>query len=134
MLLTKYYLLQECSNATFSDGTGEGPFYLPTGIFRPDVVEDEPGLPVQLLVTVIGPDCTPVDGAFIDIWQANVDGIYSGFAGKFLQESFPRNWLFSSNESVSHDCAGKAPFVQKVVTMSLETIVSLTSSAPKLHL
>lgn len=76
-------VLQEC-NQLYAQSTGEGPFYLPEGNLRTDVTEAEPGLPVQLFVNVLDSDCRPIGAAFVDIWHANAEGLYSGFAGMQL--------------------------------------------------
>ncbi|KAK9835802.1 hypothetical protein WJX74_008303 [Apatococcus lobatus] len=70
-----------CSNRPYAQHGGEGPFYVSGGTLRADVTEAEPGLPVQLLVKVLDPGCNPIEDAFVDIWQANADGYYSGLAG-----------------------------------------------------
>ena len=59
----------------------EGPFYRHEELVRTDLVEDEPGVPMTLIVTVHDPDCNPLHGVFVDVWSCNSTGIYSGWAG-----------------------------------------------------
>jgi catechol 1,2-dioxygenase len=64
-----------------------GPFYLPGAPFVQRLAgPDEPGTQIELAGRVLGlPDCRPVAGAVLDIWQANAGGVYSGLerpAGK----------------------------------------------------
>ena len=60
-----------------------GPFYREGAPFRIDLAEpDEPGERLTIAGRVIGlPDCAPVDGAVLDVWQANAKGLYSNMFG-----------------------------------------------------
>jgi catechol 1,2-dioxygenase len=66
-------------------GSIEGPYYLPDqeplgstcSLPRRD---DEAGTPLVLSGQVREVDGTPLGGAVVDIWQADADGYYSGFA------------------------------------------------------
>lgn len=61
------------------EGT-EGPFYLDLDLVRRDIVEGRPGLPLNLRVTVVDArSCKPIPKAAVDIWQADANGVYSGF-------------------------------------------------------
>lgn len=59
----------------------EGPYYLDPRLQRADVTEDRTGVPLELRLVVmeVGP-CTPIPGARVDIWSADAQGIYSGYA------------------------------------------------------
>lgn len=72
-----------CS-ATLSAELTEGPYYLDDILFREDITESEPGIPVTLNVYLLDTDCNPVTDAFLSIWHANASGIYSGFTGELL--------------------------------------------------
>jgi len=66
-------------------GTVEGPYYLPGQVRLPARGElprrpDEKGTPLLLLGQVRDVDGRPLDGAELDIWHADADGYYSGFA------------------------------------------------------
>ncbi len=60
----------------------EGPFYLQEELFRANLTENEPGVPLLLRINVTDPDCNPLANAFVDIWQCNSTGFYSGFTGE----------------------------------------------------
>lgn len=46
---------------------------------RQDVSEGYPGLPVRLALKIVNADdCSPVEGAFVEIWHTQRAGIYSG--------------------------------------------------------
>lgn len=70
-----------CS-ATLSAELTEGPYYLDDILFRSDITESQPGIPVRLNVHLLDTDCNPVADAFVSIWHANASGIYSGFTGR----------------------------------------------------
>ncbi len=86
VLLSERYsvCVQACSDVTYAFEAPEVHYDRPDSTFRSDVREDEAGVPVEFFVTVIGPDCDPVAGAFVDLWQANANGVYSGFSGMLL--------------------------------------------------
>ena len=68
-----------------SKGTILGPYFLPGAKRLPAQVTlpmrpDEKGTPLTLTGQVRGVDGNPLAGAEIDIWQADDDGYYSGFA------------------------------------------------------
>jgi catechol 1,2-dioxygenase len=66
-------------------GTIEGPYYLPDQVRLSSSCElphrpDEKGTPMVLSGQVRDLDGTPLAGAEVDIWHADADGYYSGFA------------------------------------------------------
>ncbi|HEX5984223.1 MAG TPA: intradiol ring-cleavage dioxygenase [Solirubrobacterales bacterium] len=57
----------------------EGPFYIDLGRVRRDIVEDRPGVPLALAVTVVDAGtCEPIRDAAVDVWQCDALGRYSG--------------------------------------------------------
>jgi protocatechuate 3,4-dioxygenase beta subunit len=57
----------------------EGPFYIDLARIRRDIVEDRPGVPLALLVTVVDANtCKPIRDAAVDIWHCDALGRYSG--------------------------------------------------------
>lgn len=57
----------------------EGPFYIDLAQVRRNVVEDRPGVPLALALTVVDADsCEPIPDAAIDIWHCDALGAYSG--------------------------------------------------------
>jgi protocatechuate 3,4-dioxygenase beta subunit len=61
----------------------EGPFYLDQARIREDISEGKPGVPLRLVLHVVGAaaSCAPIPGAAVDIWQCDAFGIYSGYEG-----------------------------------------------------
>ncbi len=57
----------------------EGPFYVDLAQVRQDIVEDRPGVPLALALTVVDSDtCEPIRDAAVDIWHCDALGTYSG--------------------------------------------------------
>lgn len=57
----------------------EGPFYIDLARVRRDIVENRPGLPLALALTVVDADtCEPIRDAAVDIWHCDALGVYSG--------------------------------------------------------
>ena len=61
----------------------EGPFYLDKALLREDISEKKPGVPLQLILRVLGASasCAPIPRVAVDIWQCDALGIYSGYEG-----------------------------------------------------
>lgn len=57
----------------------EGPFYIDLARVRRDIVEDRPGVPLALAVTVVdATTCEPIRDAAVDVWHCDALGVYSG--------------------------------------------------------
>jgi hypothetical protein len=57
----------------------EGPFYVDLAQVRRDIVEDRPGVPLALAVTVVDSNtCEPIRDAAVDVWHCDALGVYSG--------------------------------------------------------
>jgi protocatechuate 3,4-dioxygenase beta subunit len=69
-------------NCTLTPETTEGPYWVDERLKRSDVTEDQPGVPLKLVLRVYQSDaaCNPYLGAVVDIWQANALGLYSAQA------------------------------------------------------
>ena len=52
----------------------------------------QPGVPLELRVTVLDKDCRPLNGTFVDIWSCNSTGVYSGWV------------LVTSVAGICHSC------------------------------
>ncbi|MGY4238369.1 protocatechuate 3,4-dioxygenase beta subunit [Bradyrhizobium sp. USDA 4449] len=58
----------------------EGPYYLDNAPERQNITDGRRGLPLDLHLRIIDAERRPASRARIDIWQADAQGIYSGFA------------------------------------------------------
>jgi protocatechuate 3,4-dioxygenase beta subunit len=57
----------------------EGPFYIDLAEVRQDIVENRPGVPLALALTVVDSDtCEPIRDVAVDIWHCDALGLYSG--------------------------------------------------------
>ncbi|HEU4738258.1 MAG TPA: intradiol ring-cleavage dioxygenase [Solirubrobacterales bacterium] len=57
----------------------EGPFYIDLARVRRDIVEDRPGVPLALELTVVdASSCEPIRDAAVDVWHCDALGVYSG--------------------------------------------------------
>ena len=60
----------------------EGPYYLDLDLMRRDITEGRTGLPYDLAVKVVDADsCEPIEGAAVDVWHCDAEGVYSGVQG-----------------------------------------------------
>jgi protocatechuate 3,4-dioxygenase beta subunit len=58
----------------------EGPYWVDNSLYRRNVTEGRPGLPLVLRLTVVNAStCRPIRGADVEIWHADAGGAYSGF-------------------------------------------------------
>lgn len=68
------------ATCTLTPAQAEGPFFVDTGLVRSDLREGKPGVPLELGLRVVSADgCTPIEGAVLEVWHADADGVYSGF-------------------------------------------------------
>jgi protocatechuate 3,4-dioxygenase beta subunit len=62
----------------------EGPYPLDLSgdeeFFRSDITEGRPGVPLTLTLSLVDVNagCGPIEGARIDVWHCDADGVYSG--------------------------------------------------------
>lgn len=56
-----------------------GPYFIKSPL-RSNISEEQPGLPLKLGIQVVQvPDCTPLEGATVEIWHCDARGYYSGY-------------------------------------------------------
>ena len=56
-----------------------GPYFVTGEYFRTDVVEDQEGVPVHIEYQYIDiSTCDVATGLYLETWQANATGVYSG--------------------------------------------------------
>jgi protocatechuate 3,4-dioxygenase beta subunit len=66
-------------DCVLTPGQEEGPFYIDLAQVRKDIVEDRPGVPLALGITVVDSStCEPIRDAAVDIWHCDALGVYSG--------------------------------------------------------
>lgn len=92
-----------------------GPYFVDTLLDRSDVRTDpvtretRPGAPLDLtfnVTRIVNGTCTPFDGAVVDIWQCDVEGVYSDVRDPSFDTRGQR-WLRGFQRT---DAAGRARF------------------------
>jgi protocatechuate 3,4-dioxygenase beta subunit len=68
----------------------EGPFYKRENLNRMDITENKKGTPTRYVFKVEDKHCKPIEGAIVDIWQCDSDGIYSNFK---QENTVNQTWL-----------------------------------------
>lgn len=58
----------------------EGPYYFDPGLIRRDITEGKTGVPLALAIGVVDASCRAVPNLLVDVWHADKDGLYSGYA------------------------------------------------------
>lgn len=66
----------ECKPGRTTTAQTEGPFYSPRTPLKANFRADAPGQPVVLEGYVLGTDCKPLAGAWLDFWHADSAGAY----------------------------------------------------------
>ena len=58
----------------------EGPYYLDLDLVRSDITEDREGAAMAMSLVVVDVNSgSPVEGAAVDVWHCDANGLYSGF-------------------------------------------------------
>jgi len=84
----KAAILQAPASCFLTPQETEGPYYFNANLVRQDITPDattgviKTGLPLRMFFTVINANCDPIPNVLVDIWHADKDGIYSGYAGQ----------------------------------------------------
>jgi len=62
-----------------------GPYYTLDSMRRSDIREDRAGVPFRLTFMVKDDyHCTPIEGAVVDVWHSDANGLYSGVLNEFF--------------------------------------------------
>ncbi|KAK5662383.1 hypothetical protein OQA88_8293 [Cercophora sp. LCS_1] len=97
------------SNATcvLSPEVTEGPYYVTGEFIRSDLVESQAGVKLHLDIQVLNIDtCKPVPNAYLEIWQTNATGVYSGVVangnGNFADKTNnKKSWLRGAQKTTA---------------------------------
>ncbi|KAK4221053.1 Intradiol ring-cleavage dioxygenase [Podospora fimiseda] len=103
----KPYTLNTLASTIFASNTScllspevtEGPYYVTGEYIRSDLVENQPGVKLHLDILVLDTTtCKPVPNVFVEIWQTNSTGVYSGVVangnGNFADKTNnKKSWL-----------------------------------------
>ena len=80
----------------------EGPFFFKAPM-RQNLVEDRQGLALNLQLQVVRNDgCSPMSGAYVEIWHCDAQGIYSGYPDNLGRRPFDTLLYMAANGSDGH--------------------------------
>lgn len=80
-----------------TSGQTEGPFYYPSPE-RVNISEDRDGQKLTLRLQVNRhPNCTPVEGAVVEIWHCDAEGTYSGYPEEITRDEW-KTFIFLLGE------------------------------------
>src|SRR4051794_563954 len=68
----------------------ERPFFKDEKLNRFDITESKKGTPVEYIFRLEDEHCQPIEGAIVDIWQCDNDGVYSDFKQEHTEN---KTWL-----------------------------------------
>ncbi|CAN8102280.1 unnamed protein product [Discula destructiva] len=72
----------ESSTCALSPDGETGPYFIPGQLVRSDILEGEAGVPLYIEIQLIDVNtCNPVVGEYLEIWNCNATGVYSGVVG-----------------------------------------------------
>lgn len=72
----------------------DGPYYVTGEMVRKNVTEGQAGVPLYLEVQYIDiTTCEPVPEVYVDIWNANATGVYSGIVATGNEDSWDTTFL-----------------------------------------
>lgn len=75
----------------------EGPFYFPSPN-RKDIVEGRKGKPMNLKMQILNAaDCKPIEGAVVELWHCDAEGIYSGYPEEIAHDLWKTFMFVGSN-------------------------------------
>lgn len=98
-----------------SKGTIEGPYYVPDApeqgaVGAVPMREDEPGTPLTWTGTVTSTDGTPLEGAKVELWHADADGVYSQFAPGIPEWNLRGTFTLGSDGTFEISTVRPAPY------------------------
>jgi protocatechuate 3,4-dioxygenase beta subunit len=80
----------------------EGPFFFPSPE-RKNIREDRNGQSLGLKFQVINhPDCTPIDGAIVEIWHCDANGNYSGYPEEISKDIWKSTLFLMKNRDTDY--------------------------------
>jgi protocatechuate 3,4-dioxygenase beta subunit len=73
-------LVPEADVCRLSAEQEQGPYYVAGELFRANIAENKPGVPLSLRIVVLDArSCKPLSNAAVDVWHCDAVGVYAGF-------------------------------------------------------
>jgi protocatechuate 3,4-dioxygenase beta subunit len=74
------WMAPEAAVCRLSAEQEEGPYYVAGELFRANIAENKPGVPLSLRILVLDArSCKPLSNVAVDVWHCDALGVYSGF-------------------------------------------------------
>lgn len=113
-LLAKRALCEKDIKCILNAEVMEGPFYVAEPLVRSDLVEDRAGAPLDLTIQVLDVrSCEAAPDLWVDIWHADADGVYSGWASDENLLALPSFPSTSQEDSFDYDFADSLKSLRK---------------------
>lgn len=75
----------------------EGPFYFPSP-FRSNITDNRTGKAMKLKLQIFShPDCKPIEGAIVEVWHADAEGVYSGYPEEIARDVWESFYFIAKN-------------------------------------
>lgn len=89
---------------------GPFPIKTPADWVRENIIGDRTGVPLMIAFTIqnTNDNCSPIQGALVDIWQCDAKGNYSEYSGQ-LDGNFTNNHFLRGRQTT--DANGNASFI-----------------------
>lgn len=114
-----------------------GPYFVDEKLNRSDVRGDRTGAELQLTLRVyqVGSSCTPLVGAFVDIWHCDAAGLYSDVAQEGTSgQTFLRGYqVTDSNGVVTFTTIYPGWYTSRAVHIHFKIRDALTTSPTQYH-
>jgi len=107
----------------------EGPFFV-SAPNRSNVKEDRQGKDLKLKMQIIGmSDCSPIEGAIVEIWHCDAEGVYSGYPEELAHDLWKTlNFIGLKGEHV--DPVNEKRFLRGAQLANAEGIVEFDTIFP----
>lgn len=107
----------------------EGPFFISSPI-RKNVIEDRKGMQMNFKLQLVNyPVCTPVEGAIVEIWHCDAEGIYSGYPEDISHDPW-KAFKFMGTADSNIKPVTKARFLRGAQQTDTEGIVEFNTIFP----
>ncbi len=93
-----------------TETVGPFPIKTPADWVRENIIGDRTGIPmmISLIIQNVNDNCSPVEGAFVDIWHCDAQGNYSQYNGQ-LDGNFTSNNFLRGRQTTNAN--GEASFL-----------------------
>ncbi len=93
-----------------TETAGPFPIKTPADFVRENIIGDRAGIPLMITLNIqnINNNCSPIQGALVDVWHCDADGNYSQYNGQ-LDGNFTNNNFLRGRQTTN--AGGNASFI-----------------------